>query len=92
MLQVTKILDEVEILVVPFINPDGYQVCFVGRVCLSVPSQCHSCQLSSLQYSWTRDRLWRKNKRVNQGSSCLGVDLNRNYNDHWNQVHCHLGM
>jgi len=24
-------------------------------------------------------RLWRKNRRVNPGSNCLGVDLNRNY-------------
>jgi carboxypeptidase A2 len=32
-------------------------------------------------YLWTHtnDRLWRKNRRVNPGSNCLGVDLNRNY-------------
>ena len=23
---------------------------------------------------------------MNEGSSCRGVDLNRNYNDHWNEV------
>ena len=37
-----------------------------------------------LQYSWSEDRLWRKNRRP--GSPCDGVDLNRNYNDHWNEV------
>jgi len=35
-------------------------------------------------YTWTNDRQWRKNRRVNTGSTCIGVDLNRNYNDHWN--------
>ncbi|SEQ39840.1 M14 family zinc carboxypeptidase [Neolewinella agarilytica] len=27
--------------------------------------------------------LWRKNRRVNSGSSCRGVDLNRNYDSDW---------
>ena len=37
-----------------------------------------------LQYSWTNDRLWRKNRR--QQLLCPGVDLNRNFNDHWGGV------
>jgi len=32
-------------------------------------------------YSWTTDRNWRKNRR-NNGNS-YGVDLNRNFNNHW---------
>jgi len=36
-------------------------------------------------YTWQTDRNWRKNRRTNTGSSCVGVDLNRNYNDHWGQ-------
>ncbi|XP_065913902.1 carboxypeptidase B-like [Dysidea avara] len=56
---VTKLLDTVEFIFVPFVNPDGYA------------------------YTWTNDRLWRKNRRP--GSPCAGVDLNRNYNDHWNE-------
>jgi len=36
-------------------------------------------------YSWTNDRQWRKNRRSPPtGSTCFGVDQNRNYNDHWN--------
>ncbi|MEZ4655867.1 MAG: M14 family metallopeptidase, partial [Candidatus Eisenbacteria bacterium] len=27
--------------------------------------------------------MWRKNRKVNQGSSCRGVDLNRNYDFEW---------
>jgi len=42
------------------------------------------------QWTWASDRLWRKNRRVNgaacqndASSRCCGVDLNRNYDDHW---------
>lgn len=31
------------------------------------------------EYSRTVDRMWRKNRAVNIGSSCAGVDLNRNW-------------
>lgn len=35
-------------------------------------------------FSWSSsaNRLWRKNRRANSGGS-YGVDLNRNWNDHW---------
>ena len=35
-------------------------------------------------FSWSDDRMWRKNRRVNSGTSCVGVDLNRNYDAKWN--------
>jgi len=35
------------------------------------------------KYTWSDDRMWRKNRNPNSGSSCIGTDLNRNYNDHW---------
>ncbi len=35
-----------------------------------------------VNYVWTRDRWWRKNRRRNAGGS-YGVDLNRNYPFHW---------
>jgi hypothetical protein len=34
-------------------------------------------------YTWSNDRLWRKNRRPNSGSPCLGTDLNRNFNFRW---------
>jgi carboxypeptidase A2 len=34
-------------------------------------------------YSWSSDRLWRKNRSPNDGSVCNGTDLNRNYNVDW---------
>jgi len=33
-------------------------------------------------WTWTNYRLWRKNRRVNTGGS-YGVDLNRNWANHW---------
>ncbi|XP_065909435.1 carboxypeptidase O-like [Dysidea avara] len=56
---VTKLLDSLEFIFIPFVNPDGYA------------------------YTWSNDRLWRKNRRP--GTPCDGVDLNRNYDDHWSE-------
>jgi carboxypeptidase A2 len=35
------------------------------------------------EYSHTTYRLWRKNRAPNAGSSCIGTDLNRNYDFQW---------
>ncbi|XP_065833344.1 carboxypeptidase B-like isoform X2 [Oscarella lobularis] len=59
--RVTTILNELELIIIPFVNPDGYS------------------------YTWDGDRLWRKNRQINSGSTCRGVDINRNYDDHWNE-------
>ncbi|KXN71065.1 Zn-dependent exopeptidase, partial [Conidiobolus coronatus NRRL 28638] len=37
------------------------------------------------EYARTKDRLWRKNRKRNYDGS-YGVDLNRNWDDHWNVV------
>jgi len=55
---VTKLLNEIEFVIVPVVNPDGYD------------------------FTWTNNRLWRKNRR-NNGGNVFGVDLNRNWDDHW---------
>jgi len=34
-------------------------------------------------YTHTNERLWRKNRRPNAGSTCIGTDLNRNYDQMW---------
>ncbi|KAL8834691.1 MAG: hypothetical protein Q9170_003635 [Blastenia crenularia] len=34
-------------------------------------------------YTQTNDRLWRKNRQTTAGSSCLGHDINRNWNYQW---------
>jgi carboxypeptidase A2 len=35
------------------------------------------------KYTWSNDRFWRKNREPNQGSSCIGTDLNRNFDASW---------
>eukprot|EP01065_Artemidia_motanka_P041878 TRINITY_DN54_c0_g1_i1.p1 TRINITY_DN54_c0_g1~~TRINITY_DN54_c0_g1_i1.p1 ORF type:complete len:419 (+),score=156.71 TRINITY_DN54_c0_g1_i1:58-1314(+) len=34
-------------------------------------------------YTWTTNRMWRKNRQPNSGSSFVGTDLNRNWDSHW---------
>ncbi|MDG1849137.1 MAG: M14 family zinc carboxypeptidase [Flavobacteriales bacterium] len=35
-------------------------------------------------YTHTTDRYWRKNRQLNPASSCVGTDLNRNWDADWN--------
>jgi len=35
------------------------------------------------EYSHRTDRMWRKNRQTNSGSTCIGTDLNRNYRVGW---------
>jgi hypothetical protein len=39
--------------------------------------------IDGYDYTHTNDRLWRKNRQPNTGSSCLGTDNNRNYAFGW---------
>ncbi|KAG2462288.1 CBPB1 Carboxypeptidase, partial [Polypterus senegalus] len=34
-------------------------------------------------YTWTRDRMWRKTRSKNSGTTCVGTDPNRNFNAGW---------
>jgi len=37
-------------------------------------------------FTQTTDRLWRKNRQTNSGTSCVGRDINRNYPFQWNST------
>lgn len=57
---ITSLLRKLEFIIVPIMNPDGYE------------------------YSWTTNRLWRKNRSPSTILPFVtGVDLNRNWDDHW---------
>ncbi|MBE37275.1 MAG: hypothetical protein CMP50_01220 [Flavobacteriales bacterium] len=58
--EITTFLDNVDIHIIPVVNPDGYV------------------------YTWEQDRWWRKNRQINNGSDCVGTDLNRNWDFDWN--------
>ncbi|XP_077204836.1 mast cell carboxypeptidase A-like [Paroedura picta] len=34
-------------------------------------------------WTWTEDRMWRKNRSNYSDSDCIGTDLNRNFKDNW---------
>ncbi|RKP25200.1 hypothetical protein SYNPS1DRAFT_10169, partial [Syncephalis pseudoplumigaleata] len=57
--RVRALLSQVEFVVVPVCNPDGYA------------------------YTWQSNRLWRKNREAIQNGRTYGVDINRNWPDHW---------
>ncbi|KAA0704967.1 Carboxypeptidase B [Triplophysa tibetana] len=39
--------------------------------------------IDGYEYTWTKDRMWRKTRSRNSGSSCVGTDPNRNFNAGW---------
>ena len=38
------------------------------------------------EWSWVGDRMWRKTRMANAGSSCVGTDPNRNWDFHWGEA------
>uniref|UniRef100_A0A3Q3GSE2 Carboxypeptidase B2 (plasma) n=1 Tax=Kryptolebias marmoratus TaxID=37003 RepID=A0A3Q3GSE2_KRYMA len=41
------------------------------------------------KHTWTKNRLWRKNRSLRRGTNCVGVDLNRNFDASWGQGASH---
>ncbi|KAM4042211.1 carboxypeptidase B-like [Anomaloglossus baeobatrachus] len=37
-------------------------------------------------YTWTKDRMWRKNRSPAPNGDCFGTDLNRNFNISWCEI------
>ncbi|XP_072474349.1 mast cell carboxypeptidase A [Notamacropus eugenii] len=37
-------------------------------------------------WSWTKDRMWRKNRAKTSNPRCIGIDLNRNFNASWHSL------
>ncbi|XP_047432096.1 carboxypeptidase B2 [Mugil cephalus] len=35
------------------------------------------------KYTWTTNRMWRKNRSLSKTTSCIGTDLNRNFDANW---------
>jgi hypothetical protein len=60
---IVKLLQQVEFVILPVANPDGYQLTWID---------------------YPKYRLWRKNLSGTD-PSCLGVDLNRNFDVHWSK-------
>ncbi|XP_026056698.1 carboxypeptidase B [Carassius auratus] len=39
--------------------------------------------IDGYEHTWTNDRMWRKTRSRNSGSSCIGTDPNRNFDAGW---------
>ncbi len=42
--------------------------------------------MTTPQYTWTNDRMWRKNRFQHPDDKCVGVDINRNFPDGFKHV------
>lgn len=55
----TRILEKLDFLFIPTMNPDGYA------------------------YTWSEDRLWKKNRQETHLPRCFGIDIDHSYDYHW---------
>lgn len=55
----TAYLNQLDFLIVPVFNPDGYA------------------------YTWSQDRLWRKNRQETYMPRCFGIDIDHSFGYHW---------
>ena len=71
------ILAKYEIHILPLVNPDGYEYSHttVNFVIFN--------EIIFFKFHLIKNRMWRKNRRPNTGSSCVGTDLNRNFGFQW---------
>jgi len=68
-------------LVVDYNNNDATARSILSRVAIHLVPFTNP---DGYEFSRTNSRLWRKNRSTPPaGSTCIGTDLNRNYNDNW---------
>ncbi len=73
--EVKGFVDSYDFYIFPFINPDG--------IAASLPDPMQMLTVTGFVHSQTTNRLWRKNRQRRTGSTCIGTDINRNWDAFW---------
>ena len=60
-----RYLNDLDFLIIPVFNPDGYA------------------------YTWSNDRLWRKNRQRTHVPQCFGIDIDHSFGFQWEKAHTH---
>lgn len=78
---VLELFKAYEFHILPLVNPDGYEF---SQSSVSFQSRfINCCRSTSKNCKKKQTRLWRKNRKPSAGSTCIGVDLNRNWGYQW---------
>lgn len=77
-----------DVYVLPVLNPDGYLHTWTSvgthkNVATITWFICQREDVPNRLCFSSQNRMWRKNRSVREGSSCVGVDLNRNFDANW---------
>jgi hypothetical protein len=86
--EITALVDQYDWKFIPIANPDGYAYTWSNvngtgpiswPICIIIRRAIQNVIHLFFKISISKDRLWRKNRVFNNGSTCLGVDVNRNF-------------
>lgn len=72
-----SIVSNLNIHILPSANPDGY------TYSITDVSQSSTVQSTLKIIIKFKERMWRKTRKPNAGSTCYGTDPNRNFGYHW---------
>ena len=72
-----KYIDKFNFYLLPVANPDGYE--YTRQSVRKLICWVLGFELIRMLFLQEDNRMWRKNRRKNEGSKCYGVDLNRNF-------------
>lgn len=76
---IKAVVEKYDFYIFPIVNIDGK---FTPSGCQQMPPGL-TILLAGFKFSQTSDRMWRKNRNPNQGSNCVGTDVNRNWPYKW---------
>lgn len=66
-----------ELLIFHDQNPDSKEMAHLDFLFIPVLNP------DGYEYSWTHDRLWRKNRQQTVNPNCIGIDIDHSYDYHW---------